>query len=324
LIDKVEVRIPAQAQFTRKFGSLYREVRNNPKVDPFRGSRHYLYVGDLRAFGYSAILHIGCVRDKAGNHKVELLDTGVMSYAGMRNEIEQMFDLDARRLALMRVDLAADVRGVPVAWFVGHVRARWKQWVCDMGRAECATLEYARMGRQQVQTFYLGKRPNCFRIYDKLAEYHHQYRQLTRHASDAAELPSFEQAYGYPERGIVLTRVERQMGGGRVPVQIDTFGKLKASPEFNPFERLDFLAAGVQEPQIGNYGLNRFGFGMWLRSCAEDMGTHRLRALLNTHSGGHAGRLLKEYREFLPAEAGITAERLYATYQESVGWQLAA
>lgn len=324
MIDKVEVRIPAGAPFSKEFRSVYRDIRTDPRVNPFRGARHYESAGDLRLFGYELILHLDCLRDKRGNHKVELLDTGAMSYAGMCNEIERVFDLDARRLALMRIDLAADVQGVPVEWFMRHVRGRYKQWVCDIGEVDSEIREYARMGRQRVQTFYLGKRPNCFRVYDKIAEYQHQYARLTRRASDAAELPSFEQTYGYPESGVTLTRVERQMGGGRIPNQIDTFGKLKASPAFNPFDRLDFLGCGVQEPSIENCGLNRYGFGMWLRDRAQEIGIHRLRAFLNKHSPGHAARIFEEYREFLPAQAGITAERLYAIYQESVGRQLAA
>jgi hypothetical protein len=324
MIDKVEVRIPARAPFSREFGSLYRDIHNDPRVNPFRGSRHYICAGDLREFGYEAILHMGCVRDKQGNHKLELLDTSTMSYARMCNEIERIFDLDARRLCLMRVDLAADVRDVPVGWFARHVRARWKQWVCEIGKIEPEAPEYARMGRQRVETFYLGKRPNCFRIYDKIAEYHHQYARLTRDISDAAELPSFEGVYGYPERGLTLTRVERQMGAGRLPTQIDTFGKLKASAEFNPFERLTFLACGAREPQIEDYGITTYGVGMWLRGQAEDIGMHRLRALVNKHSGGHASRIFQQYADFLPADAGITAEGLFETYRESVQRQLAA
>jgi hypothetical protein len=325
MIDKVEVRIPAKAEFSREFGSLYRDIRGNPKADPFRGSRHYLYVGDLRKFGYEAILHMGCVRDKHGNHKLELLDTGAMSYAAMRNEIERIFKLDPRWLPLVRVDLAADVRSVPVSWFVAHVRARWKQWVCDIGH-EHEAAEYARMGRREVQTLYFGKRPNCFRIYDKLAEYHCQYARLTRGASDATELPTFEEAYGYPESGIILTRVERQMGGGRVPAQIDTFGKLKRRlASFNPFERLEFLAVGTREPRIEDYGLVRWGFGKWLASCAEDIGVHRLRTLVNKHSGGHASRVFRDYAEFLPADdAALTQTELLERFRESVRKQLAA
>lgn len=324
LIDKVDVRIPAQAQFSREFGRLYRVIRDdpNPKSNPFRPSRHYITTGDLRDFGYEAILHMGCVRDKRGNHKLELLDTGKMSYARMQNEIERIFDLDARGLPLMRVDLAADVLGVPVEWFFRHVRAHYKQWVCDIGEVDCQTPEYARMGRQEVQTFYLGKRPNVFRIYNKLAEYHHQYEQLTRGASDAVELPSFENAYGHPESGIVLTRVERQIGGGRIPPQINTFGKLKTSAAFNPFDRLDFLAAGVAEPRIEDHGEMVYLAGIGLRHLVEEIGLHRTRSLLNRC--GHAARILDNLRAFLPAEVGITAERLYAIYQNSVGRQLAA
>jgi hypothetical protein len=322
MIDKLEIRIPAQAPFSKGFGSLYCEIRNNPKVNPFHSSRHYLSTGDLRAFGYQAILHMSCLRDKLGNHKLELLDTGEMGYAEMGNEVERIFELSPRRLALMRVDLAADIRGVPVAWFTQHVRARWKQWVCDIGQVGCETSEYARMGRREVQTLYLGKRPNVFRIYDKLAEYHHQYARLTRRASDAAELPSFEEAYGHPESGVTLTRVERQMGGGRVPAEIDTFGKLKASAAFNPFDKLDFLAAGVQEPRIEEYGEMDYLAGIGLRQLAEDIGVHRVRALLNRQ--GHAGRILEKLRHFLPAEGGISPERLYGIYQESTVRQLAA
>ena len=100
------------------------------------------------------------------------------------------------------MDLAAHVRAVPVEWFTRHVRARYKQWVCDIGQVDSEIRDYARMGRQQVQTFYLGKRPDCFRIYEKIAEYHHQYTQLTRCASDAAEFAELSGGVRVSERGV--------------------------------------------------------------------------------------------------------------------------
>lgn len=324
MIDKVEVRVPRGTPFSDEFRRLYADIRGDPKVDPFRGSRHYERVGNLRAFGYDVVLHLDCIRDRKGNHKLEILDTGAMGYGRMHNEIEHIFDVDARKLVLMRLDLAADINGVPVEWFTQHVRGRYKRWVCEIGKIEPGACEYARMGHAKIQTYYLGKRPNCFRVYDKIAEYRHQFARLTRRASDAAELPSFEEVYGYPENGVTLTRIERQMGGGRLPHELDTFGKLKASASFNPFDRLDFLGCGVQDPGIEDHGLNRFGFGMWLRDYAGRVGIHRVRLFLNEHSGGHAARLLEEYRDFLPAEPGITGERVYALYRESVGRQLAA
>jgi hypothetical protein len=317
VIDKVELRLPARTQFSGEFGQLYRDIHHDPKFNPFRESRYYASVGDLRHFGHDVILHLSCLRDKEGNHKLELIDTGNMKYADMAREVQSIFDVDTRRLSLMRVDLAADVRGVPVGWFADHVRARWKRFVCDIGETE-----YARMGRQRIETLYLGKRPNCFRIYDKIAEYKHQYARLTRRASDAAELPTFESAYGYPETGITLTRVERQIGASRVPAQIDTFGKLKRSASFNPFDRLDFLSSGEREPAVDKYGLQRYGFGMWLRHEIEDNGAHRVRAFINAHSPGHASRYFSEYQDFLPVEAGIDGQRLFQIYQESVSRQL--
>lgn len=325
MIDKVEVRIPPKAQFTKEFREFYPEVRNDPRLNPFRRSLYYESVGDLRKFGYDAVLHMTCIRDRHGSHKLELLDAGRMGYAWMLNEIERVFDLNARRLQLMRLDLAADVQGVPVAWFVRHVRAQYKQFACDIGQVNIENLQYARLGSQVVQTFYLGKRPNCYRVYDKIAEYHHEYARLTRGASDAAELPTFEHLYGYPERGVILTRVERQMGSGRVPKQVDTFGKLNAAASFNPFDRLRFIGPAAVEHQIEAYGFKAYAIGMFLRNSVEDVGIHRTRALVNKHCGRHWNRISKQYREFLPsANAGITAEQLFANYQDSVSRQLVA
>jgi hypothetical protein len=245
-----------------------------------------------------------------------------MGYGRIHREVEQIFDLDARRLAITRIDFAADVRGVPVAWFVAHVRARWKRWVCDIGQMTCEP--YARMGRKDVQTLYFGKRPNCVRIYDKLAEYRQQYEKVMRKASKTADSPTFEQVYGYPQDGIVLTRVERQAGGGRVPAAVETLGKLKASTGFNPFERLDFLVSAAEEPRVEEWGLQKYGFGSWLRAQVEDTGLHRLRCFLNQHSGRHGAKILRQFGPFLPSEAGITAQGLFELYQESLQRQLVA
>lgn len=325
VIDKVDVRIPAGTQFSTEFARLYPEIRNDPRVNPFRSTRYYDSVGDLRRFGYDAVLHMGCALDKKGNHKLELIDTGRMTYGQMAHEIQRIFDTNPRRLEMMRVDLAADVQDVPVSWFAGHVRARWKRFAADLGKiGEDPEMEYCRMGKQTVETLYFGKRPNCFRIYDKIAEFKHQYAQLTRRASDAAELPSFADAYGYPASGITLTRVERQIGGSRVPTEIDTFGKLKRAPEFNPFDKLEFLAPGKVEPSIEKYDVEAWLKGKGLRQLIDTEGMHRARAFLNAHSGGHASRYFQTYREFLPADTGIDARRLFAVYQQSVAKQLAA
>src|ERR1700730_10546918 len=103
--------------------------------------------------------------------------------------------------------------------------------------AEIGKQEYMRMGMKTAETLYFGKRPNCVRIYNKITEFQHQYRQLQRRSSDAAEIPPFEEIYGYPERGVTLTRVERQIGS-RMPKTVQTFGDFRSLPDFNPFVHL--------------------------------------------------------------------------------------
>ncbi|MEP6539596.1 MAG: hypothetical protein ABJF23_29945 [Bryobacteraceae bacterium] len=320
MIDKLEVRIPSRTQFSSQFSGLYRDISSDEKVNPFKTAQHYIKAGDLRAFGYPAILHIHCTRDKQGNHKLELIDTADLSLSAMGREIERVFDVSCRRLGLMRIDLAADVPSVPISWFASHARVRWKQWTADVGH-----LEFAQMGRQKIETLYFGKRPNCFRIYDKLAELHHQYAQLLRRASDAAEIPTFVEKFGYPETGFVLTRVERQIGGSRIPAQIEQFDNLRKLAAFNPFENLELSCGGQSlPPSIDDYGLMAYLAGMGARVAVEEMGMHRFRSLLNRHSAGNATRILRKVRDFLPCGAGIDSKKLFMTYQESVSRQLAA
>ena len=317
VIDKVEVRIPAATQFSKDFSSLYRAHSGDEKI--FHSSKHYLRVGDLRTLGYSAVLHAYCRHDKSGNHKLELVDAGEMSFLTMQKEILRVFDIDPWHLDLMRIDLAADVPGVPVGWFARNARVKWKQWIARLGK-----LEYAEMGRRKIQTVYFGKRPNCFRIYDKISELLHQYDQMVRKASDAAEIPTFEEMFKYPAAGFVLTRVERQIAGGRIPPRIGKLGKLRRLQDFNPYSSLELLAGGCPEPNIDDYGVIEYFAGIGLRAKADEIGLHELRSLINGHSRGNASRILRRFGAFLPAEPGIDAGELFRRYQESVRRQMAA
>ena len=317
MIDKIDVRVPAQTPYSRGFGSLYGELRRSPD-DPFRDSRHYGAVADLRPYGYEAILHAHCKHGRKGNHKLELLDTGSMTYPRMRTEIERLFAVHANTLPLMRIDLAADVRDVPVSWFMHHVRARYKRSVADIGKTE-----YSRMGKAEVETLYLGKRPNCFRIYNKIAESQQQYQRLKRRKADA-DLPSFESLYGYSESD-VLTRVERQIGGGQVPSSIEKFGQLVGIADFDPFERLEVVPNGIPEPDPRDYELNFYLRGMGLRTCIEREGIHRTKSWLNKKSTRNASRILKKHKDLIPhSEHELDAGQIREIYRESVRRQLAA
>src|SRR5258708_3632346 len=107
MIDKVELRVPHSVPYTRDFGHLYRELRNDPK-GPFRPSAHYSRVADLRDYGHPVILHTHNVHDKKGNFKLELVETGGMSYRQMGKEAGRIFDTQVGLLEPMRIDLATD------------------------------------------------------------------------------------------------------------------------------------------------------------------------------------------------------------------------
>jgi len=315
MIDKLEVRIPAKTEYSADFQRIYSEVRRS-KNDPFSPSRHYLAVGDLRPYGYDAILHAHCVHGD-GSHKLELIDTGQATLSEMLHEIERVFDVDGRRLEISRIDLAADIAGVPVAWFLEHLRARWKRFTADLGK-----IEYARMGKLGVETFYLGKRPNCYRIYDKLGEFRYQYRRLK-----VEPKPAFEVLYGVPETGgAVLTRVERQIGGSRVPAAIKTVRKLDCLIDFDPFENLQILAGRAGTSKVEDYDVSTYLEGRGLQVVIQELGgVHRARAWLNKRSGGNAARTFRRLFDFLPASGdGLTIDRIRDAYRDSVGRQLAA
>ncbi len=93
MIDKLELRIPSATEYTRAFGSLYVSLWNDSVNNPFRPSRHYAAVGDLRHFGYDVILHAHCKHGEA------------------------VFEGYASILEIMRIDFAVDVIGVPVVFF---------------------------------------------------------------------------------------------------------------------------------------------------------------------------------------------------------------
>jgi hypothetical protein len=144
VIDKVEVRIPAATQFTKEFGLLYSDCSRDDKT--FRQSRYYLKAGDLRSYGYQSVLHMYCIPDKAGNHKLELIDAGEMSFTRIQREIMRIFDTDPWQLGIMRIDLAADLPGVPVPWFARNARVKWKRWACENGKTE-----YSMMGSRKIE-----------------------------------------------------------------------------------------------------------------------------------------------------------------------------
>lgn len=347
MVDKLELRVPDAVQWSQEFSHLYREVRGDPDNDPFREGKHYVAVGDLREFGHEAMVHLFCRHGdqaKGARHKLELLDTGTKSYSRMMFEVCQLFDCDPEKLEVMRVDLAADVPGVPVSWFAqrtiartnyvttsGQRRTKYYNWLAAIGDHEPE--EISTMGRRGLQTVYWGRRPNCFRAYDKVEEWYAQYRRMLRGVSSDCEPPTFEQWLvdeGLPvvsRDGARLTRVERQMAAGKVPPQLSTPARLRANGvEFDPFDRLEFLATGRVAPNPSNYSVRDYCAGMYLRQMCDDLGVSEARSFVSRYARGHGREVWEGLRDFLPADdgaPGVSSARLRELYQQSVSRQLA-
>jgi hypothetical protein len=334
MIDKFDIRVPGPAPYTPAFFRLYPELRNNPK-GPFHASRQYLAVADLRPYGHDVILHTHCKFGK-GDHKIELIDTGIRSFEYLLNEVRRIFDVNPSNLELIRVDLATDVPGVPVTWFLSHTRAKFKRF----HNAGMGDFEYQQLGQKGIQTLYLGKRPNMFRIYDKVAEWQHQHKKLQRRLGAGVEIPDFHSFYGvWPDT--VLTRVERQIGGGRIAqqikimgtketVRVSTVGELRRhAPEFNPFCNLELSQAALP-PQPNDFtDINQYMAVMWAREVIPEWGMHAFFQWLNFHTGRNARRWLNRHGPWLPdsvseTASGISSGELYERYRDSVSKQLAA
>jgi hypothetical protein len=318
MIDKLDVRVPRKSPFAPEFAKQYAELVRNPK-GPFRGSQHYLSSADLRPYGHGVILHTFCKHGE-GDHKVEIVDAGLHSFAFSVNQIGQLFDVDPLKLTVMRFDAAADVVGVPVLWFLSHARAKFKRF----SNAGIGGFEYQQLGQKGIETIYFGKRPNCFRIYNKVAEHQYQYRRLIRGLEDGTEVPSFETCFGVAPDAI-LTRVERQTGGGRVPEQLCTVGRLRnGAAEFDPFFRLELDQAG-RDPKPEDFSnFNQYLAVLGARQLISHVGRHPFRQLVNVHTNGNASRWWKNYGYWLVDSPGMTGAELYEQYRDSVSKQLAA
>jgi hypothetical protein len=321
MIDKLEIRIPTGTRLMPEVESLFFKV-------PGRPSRHYLRVHDLRPYGYNAILHHTCLHGKPaeigqqgprGNHKLELIDTGMMSYAEMLDEIEYVFRINAEPLSIMRLDLAVDIKDISVRWFAENTRVARKQWIARLG-----ILEMAEMGKRELQTLYYGKRPNLIRIYNKVEESRVQFRQVLREIGTSAVPPTFEEYFGFPETGKIVTRVERQIGGGRIPSVVGTVGQLIDSAEFNPFESIQFMGGGCPEPNAANYTFMDYCTGMYLRHLSHTEGMQSMLAFVTRNSKRNRGWAMKKFKDFLPVsnENMLSEERLFQLFRESTNAQL--
>ncbi len=169
-----------------------------------------------------------------------------------------------------------------------------------------------------------------------MAECEDQLRKLQRKMTQIlrSELTLLT-IFGLAEDAII-TRIERQYGGGSVPViagdekkramRIETFGRLWQLPDANPFVNVEISSGKiVRTPTIEECGLNTFAVGAMLRKWRDEMDSQQFHRWLNVKPSGNAARYEKKYAPFLdPGDELITGQTIYETYRQAVMRQLAA
>jgi hypothetical protein len=325
MIDKIELRLPRVPLFRPMVREFMAESCYFKKSSRTMNSGRYEWVTNLRPVGIDALLHYSLKREEndphEGESKLELLDTGTKGYSELVAQIEATIEGPSDDLDIMRIDLCADMHGVPVEWFLSRMHVRFKRIAHEIGIPK-----YQRIGKAGIQTLSAGKRPNIVRVYDKVAECEEQLRKLQRkHSRDADEL-TLEREFGIAENE-VITRIERQFGGQRIPRAIESFGLLSRLPEFNPFTNIEISnGTGATLPTIPECGLDMWLSGTTLHRLQTEMGEQHFRRWLDANSVGNAARIRKRYAAFLqPAgDQLLTNETIFQTYRRSVIKQLAA
>jgi hypothetical protein len=182
-----------------------------------------------------------------------------------------------------------------------------------------------RAGKSGIETISAGQRPNMFRVYDKVEECRMQLRKMQRKASKDADSLTLRSEFGMDESDI-LTRIERQHGGARIPSLVTKFGELHRLPEYNPFEPIQIVTREhSRQPCIAERGMDEWLKGTRLKELADEMGMQKFYRWLNKHSGGNAARLMRTYSDYFESGSKqITGASIFETYRESVIKQLAA
>lgn len=161
---------------------------------PFTQNFYYTQVVDLRRVAdLDAVLHLNA--KKTGTHKIQILEAGRKCAGQIADTISKIVNEHPDLLAVSRVDSCADVvDGPEVKWMAQTVRAKSAQWQAEFGQAEIRDekghrVPWSEMGKREIQTMYIGKRPNCYRVYDKMAERRGAWsREKRRHERLASEI----------------------------------------------------------------------------------------------------------------------------------------
>ena len=318
MIDKLDLRIPSRAYFTSDFRFIGKEVVYAGLCSTVSRSQHYQGVVNLRPFGIDAMLH-AYKRRAPKDSKLELFDTGIKTLDDMAELVKRVFEVDVPALGIMRVDLAADIPSVRVEHLRNRLRVKFKRSIDERGE-----LDYANVGGRSVGYFRYGKSPNCLRVYDKPPECRARLPEVLKRCNPDAELPTFEELFGFPQDA-VLTRIERQCGGNRLPPELRTFADLRRAADFNPFKHVEITPEEFPFPSVEEYGVAARTKLIGIAGLVGRVGLQQARSELNRDGNGK--RYWQLYEEHLRKNAhhrDITIEQVVQAYQVSTHPQVEA
>lgn len=286
-IDFLEVKAPGP--FT---DNVYDALWSAKKTGGQKQQGYELMV-DLEPYGILAMLHYGNIFTQ--QHKLQVKAVGEKGLSEIVDIIGCVFHGDLAEVTVMRLDAKVDV-DYPVQYFKEHARVPYKR-----NTGEWGCLKHKESNLKRVETLEIGKRPNLWRFYDKLAERHHDYKvYCNRMKKQGKEPETFENKYGHPKSGFVLTRVERQFGGGRVPELVGTIEKLIANAEqFKPFEGIEFLKAVKKAAISESVSLRQRIVGEFLHEKNQAWGRQILESWVRKHGGSNATRFLKAFNGYM-------------------------
>jgi len=193
MLDKLITPI-APDQVSSQLSAIRSEVLSDSecKVIPFRKSKYFAAVVDMRNVDGTDRLY--SIQARGGNHhdRIELLHTGEKRWTEIADLLHQSVkpSVNHESLPVRRADCCADLR-VSVDYLARSVRCQYKRWRSEVGEIEFYDnyedsergrnrVQFFEIGRRHLETLYLGRFPNPLRVYDKTAETKYRYSREER------------------------------------------------------------------------------------------------------------------------------------------------
>jgi hypothetical protein len=295
MIDRLELTIP---EHTPKVANLWQSHRYRP----CSVGSPYQYAVDFRA-DLALTVHCGhrhAIRQARRHYKLDFTDTRLMSVHDLLWRICSLFDIshdEALTARVVRIDFTADVYGTPIFWFKENARVLRKSRTSSYETILAET-------KKGVTALVFGKRPDLIRIYNRIAEKRERGEDVL-YSGMASGAPA-----------PVVTRIERQCSGIKIPAQLARLGQFFANTEdFDPFVNLVLAETGA-EPGTDDWKPHRWLMNLGLQAAVQQLGKAAVLSRLNKAGNGY--RYFQQYAGFLRATGrGPTREDLRNSYRSS-------